>query len=500
LTSHLSGPDITVLVVYVLGVVAFGAYFIRRSRSTEGFMAAGRRLPGWAVGLSILGTYVSSISFLALPGKAYSANWNPFVFSLSLPIAAWVATRYFVPLYRERGQISAYSYLEDRFGGWARTYATICYLLTQLARMGTIMFLVAIALHSLLGWDERAIIIATGVLVTIYTLMGGIEAVIWTDVVQSIVLIGGALVCAALVLFGMPDGPGQLFALAGAEHKFSLGSFGSSLAEPTFWVVLMYGLFINLQNFGIDQSYVQRYVTARSSAEARQSVWLGALAYIPVSALFFFIGTGLYAFYSAQPSLLPESLQAADMGDRIFPHFIVTQLPVGVTGLLIAAVFAAAMSSVDSSLNCSATLILTDFYKRYHRPEAGERESMRVLYTSTLVWGILGTSIALAMIGVKSVLDVWWQLAGIFSGGMLGLFLLGYFARRAGNVAAIVSVAIGVLVISWMSFSGKLPDSLAALRSPFHTFLIVVIGTLAIFLTGLLVSSFLRRRNGDAES
>jgi len=499
LNSHLSGPDVVVLVVYVIGVVGFGAYFVRRSRSTEGFMAAGRRLPGWAVGLSILGTYVSSISFLALPGKAYSTNWGFFVFSLSLPIAAFIATRFFVPLYRARSQVSAYSYLEDRFGLWARSYATVCYLLTQLARMGSIMFLVALALHSLLGWDERCIIVATGVLVTLYTLLGGIEAVIWTDVVQSIVLIGGAIVSAALLLFGMPEGPGQLFAIGAEQGKFSLGSFGPSVSHATFWVVLLYGLFINLQNFGIDQSYIQRYVTARSTEDARKSVWIGALLYIPISALFFFIGTALFAYYSAQPNLLPEALRAENMGDRVFPHFIVSQLPVGLTGVLIAAIFAAAMSSVDSSLNCSATLILTDFYKRYFRPDAGERESMRVLYISTLGWGILGTSMALAMIRVKNVLDAWWNLAGIFSGGMLGLFLLGYFSRRARSAPAAIAAGIGVLVIFWMTFSSKLTGAPAVLRSPFDSLLICVIGTLTIFLVGLLLSSLSNRRKPEAD-
>ena len=231
LLAALPKTDVAVLVAYVAGVVGLGCYFVRRSRSTEGFTVAGRSLPGWAVGLSIFGTYVSSISFLALPGKAYAADWNPFVFSLSLPLAAWMATRFFVPLYRERGDVSAYSYLESRFGPWARSYAAVCYLLTQLARVGTILYLVALALNLLLGWDIRAIIIVTGALVTLYTLLGGIEAVIWTDVVQSIVLSVGAIVCTVLLLCGMPEGPGQLFEIARQNHKFSLGGFVSGLRQ-----------------------------------------------------------------------------------------------------------------------------------------------------------------------------------------------------------------------------------------------------------------------------
>lgn len=453
--NELQTVDVIVLVLYLTGVVGFGCWFVRKSRSTDEFMAAGRSLPGWAVGLSIFGTYVSSISFLANPGKSYDGNWNPFVFGLSLPIAAWIAVRFFVPFYRREGQISAYNHLEDRFGPWARTYAVVCYLLMQLARMGTIMYLVALALAPLTGWSVPAIIVATGVLVTVYTLLGGIEAVIWTDVVQSLVLTAGAVLCVGLILDGMPDGPGQVFVIASEHGKLSLGSFGASLAEPTFWVVLVYGLVMNLQNFGIDQSYIQRYITAKSDRDAARSVWLGALLYLPISALLFFIGTALFAFYTAQPDLLPASVNATEKPDTVFPHFIVTQLPTGVTGLLIASVFAAAMSSVDSSLNCSATLFLQDIYKRYLRPasEVGERESMRVLYLTTLVWGGVGTGAALAMMHVKSALDAWWQLAGIFSGGMLGLFLMGQISRRAKKPAAATGVIVGVLVIVWMVFS-----------------------------------------------
>ena len=460
-------------------------------------MVAGRSLPGWAVGLSIFGTYVSSIGFLGNTGKSFSGNWNPWVFGLSLPIAAWVAARYFVPIYRSGTEVSAYYHLEKRFGPWARTYALVCYLLTQLARMGTILYLVALAIAPLTGWDVKTIILLTGLLVSIYTILGGIEAVIWTDVIQSIVLTVGALVCAIFLLSNMPEGPGQLFAIANEHQKFSLGSISLSLREPTVWVVFVYGIFINLQNFGIDQNFVQRYITAKSDQDARFSVWLGGMLFIPIGALFFFIGTGLFAFYTAQPELLPASVDAANKPDAVYPYFIVTQLPAGVTGLLIAAILAAAMSSVDTSLNSSATLFLCDIYKRYFRPAAGEREAMRVLRVTTLVWGMCGTFMALAMIRVKSALDAWWNLSGVFSGGMLGLFLLGLISKRAKNPAAVTSVMIGILVIVWLSLSSTdtWPASLAFLRNPLHPFMTVIVGTLTILLAGLLITRFTSSKN-----
>ena len=486
--------DLFVLIFYLLGVVGLGlgVGLAKRAKTTSGFMAAGGALPGWAVGLSIFGTFVSSISFLANPGKSYDADWNPFVFGLSLPVAAWFATRYFVPFYRRIGEVSAYTHLENRFGTWARIYAVLCYLLTQMGRVGTILYLVALALAPLTGWSVIVIIVVTGVLVTMYTLIGGIEAVIWTDVVQSIVLTLGIFLCLGILFTGMPEGPGQVFEIASQSGKFSLGSFSASLAEPTFWVILVFGLFINLQNFGVDQSYVQRYATAESESAAKKSVWLGALLYIPISALLFLVGTGLFAFYAAQPDLLPGSI---DKGDKVFPHFISTELPAGLTGLLVAAVLAAAMSSVDSSLNGSATLTWLDLVKRFRKSEPDEATGMKVLHKATVLYGMVGTCTALTMIRVESALDAWWKLSSIFSGGILGLFLLGLIVKRAKNPAAVLGVTVGVLVIFWLTATGQgwLPESL---RPALHGNLTIVVGTLTIFLAGLIASRFAKPSQG----
>ena len=351
----------------------------------------------------------------------------------------------------------------------------------------------ALPLHVLLGWDIRLIIVGTGIATTLYTFVGGIVGVIWTDAIQTLVVVG-AVTCALLMVTRLPEGPGQLFTIAAQHDKFSLGSFGASLAEPTFWVVLVYGVVINLQNFGVDQNYVQRYHTSRSDAEARKSVWLGGLAYLPVSAVFFFIGTALFAYYTTHPDALPAAYRDPGKSDSVFPWFIVTVLPPGITGLLIASIFAAAMSTISSSLNSTATIILNDYYSRYFRPQATERQKMRVLHVATLVVGAIGIAIGLAMISVKSALDAWWMLAGIFGGGMLGLFLLGYLSRRTGNRAALAGVSAGVVVILWMSLSPKWTGALVAWKSPFHGFLTIVFGTLAVVLVGLLATTFFRPR------
>ncbi len=521
--SQLRTPDLIVLLLYMGGVFGLGCWFARKSGKTDEFMAAGRSLPGWAVGLSIFGTFVSSISFLGNTGKAFGGNWSSWVFGLSLPLAAMVAVKYFIPLYRSSDSVSAYSHLEDRFGPWARMFALICYLLMQIVRIGTVLFLVALALAPLTGWDVKTIILVTGLIVTLYTLLGGIEAVIWTDAVQSVVLVAGAVYCVYLIFANMPEGAGQLFELAKADDKFSLGSFSLNpksvvWPDPTFWIVLLYGFFINLGNFGIDQGYVQRYIAAKSDKDARFSLWLGALLFPVVSALFFFMGVGLSSLYKTDAATLNEvkaqvaemqlsddglavtpeavsakaaTLSSADVGDKVLPHFIVTKMPSGLAGLLIAAIFAAAMSSVDTSLNSSATLYFNDIHKRYFRPQAGEKESMRVLYATTLVIGVVGTFAALAFIKEKSILDSWWIWQGVFSGGMLGLFLLGMISRRAGNPQAVLGVIIGVLVIAYLSISHtKLwTETWGLAESPIQKILTIVIGTCCVVLVGVLASA-----------
>lgn len=483
----LSLPDLLVLFVYLVVVTGMGCRFYRKNRESEHFMSAGRSLPGWAIGLSIFGSYVSSISFLANPGKAYAGNWNAFVFALSLPVAAWIAVKWFVPFYRRNGDLSAYHHLEKRFGAWARSYAVACYLLTQVARFGTILYLLALALVPLTGWDIRVIIIVAGAIIIVYPLLGGTEAVVWTGVAQAVVLVGGAAAALAVIILKTPGSLDAVLSVAEEHQKFSLGSMDAGLGASTFWVVMVYGMVINLQNFGVDQGYVQRYLTARDDRAASRSVWLGALLYVPVGAAFFFIGTALYAFYTTQAGLLPEGLKA----DAVFPYFISTQLPAGVAGLVVAGLCAAAM---DSNLNCMATLFLNDVYRRHLRPQAGEREAMRVLHGSTLVFGAICIAAALAMISIKSALDVWWELAGIFGGGMLGLFLLGRLAPRADGRAGLAGVLAGIVVILWMTLSPKIAAWPEALRSPFHGLLVIVIGTLTILFVGALASRLLPPR------
>ncbi len=585
---HFTIVDWLVLTGYFVVTMGVGLYFYRKTRTTEGFTAGNRSVPGWVCGLSIFATFLSSISYLALPGKSFAADWNPFVFSLSLPLVTWIAVRYFLPYYRSSGDVSAYAALERRFGTWARVYASVFYLLTQIARIAVVMYLVALPMQVIFGWNIYTVLLATGVCVTLYSFVGGILAVIWTDAIQAIVLMAGAVVSLAVMLATVPGGPVAALGEAWEQGKFSLGPIGCGVdphgvvwcdfGAATFLVVLLYGIAINLQNFGIDQSYVQRYIAAKNQREARNSVWLGGLLYVPVSALFFLIGTTLFVYYHASemqaapassiaatgagtgsssllgrgqgklsdldevrlivarqrllqsglPEQSPEfadrqvqvaaTLTMRDIGDRVFPHFIAKHLPPGLTGLLVAAVFAAAMSTISTSLNSSATLVLTDYYQRFVRPGAGKRQSMMVLYAATICWGVLGTALALLLVRLtESALDIWWTLSGIFGGGMTGLFLLGLIGRRAKNAAAATGVVLGVAAILWMSLPKlidyllkmppetalhglgvQLQGSAAGWMSPFHAYMVPVVGTLAILGVGLLISQ-IGARSGSTE-
>jgi len=512
--------DLVIIALYLAAMIGVGVYFSRKNSNPEQYSSASGKIPGWAIGLSIYATFLSSNTFLGVPGKAFGTNWNALVFSISMPLAAWVAARYFVPFYRATGEISAYTHLEKRFGSWARTYAVVCFLLTQLARIGSIFFGIALTLQALTGFSMEMIMLVTGVSIIIYTVLGGIEAVIWTEVVQGIIKTAGALLILYLVVSNLPGGLAKVVEIGQHDHKFSLGGFSGDFTQSTFWVVLLYGFFINLNNFGVDQNYVQRYHTATSAKQAAKSIWLCVQVYLPASLLFFVIGSALYAYYQVHPELieavklkvaaerLPLSataaqvaqaaahLQPADYGDKVMPHFIVTKVPPGFVGLLVSAILSAAMSTISSGMNASATVFVADIYERYFKPGLGMRQTMRILHIGTVVVGLLGMGTGIAMIGVKSVLDVWWELSGIFAAGMLGLFLLAVVSRQTRNHEALLATMIGVIVILWMTFSPNLPESLSMFRNPLHKSMIIVVGTLTIFLLGLLFTRFRQRRAG----
>ncbi|HEY4873975.1 MAG TPA: sodium:solute symporter [Puia sp.] len=524
--KHLPVTDLLIIAAYMIAMILTGFWFSRKNKNPDQFTKASGSIPQWAVGISIYATFLSSNTFLGVPGKAFGTNWNGFAFSLSLPISAWIAAKYFIPFYRSNGDISAYTHLERRFGSWARTYVVICFLLTQLARMGSVFLGIALSLQALTGYPMQTIMIVAGIIIIIYTVLGGMAAVIWTEVAQGIIKTFGAIIILYFIITKMPGGISHIIEIGKANNKFSLGSFHFDFTTSTFWVIFLYGIFINLNNFGMDQNYIQRYQTTRSAKDAAKSLWLCVKLYLPVSLLFFIIGSSLFAWYQAHPQMLEAikqrtaveqlphyssskqlsefaaSLKPADYGDQILPDFMVNVLPVGIVGIIVSAILSAAMSTISSGMNASATVFTFDIYKRYVKPDITNKQTLRLLFVSTFVIGVLAIITGIAMIGVKSILDAWWQLSGIFAAGMLGLFLLGIISRRVKNAAAFISVIIGILVIAWMTLSGIIPEKYYFLRSAININMVIVIGTLTIFLTGIFLtvlrnSFFVKRKNED---
>lgn len=485
--------DIVVIVLYLIGITAFGCsfYFRKDGRNAKAFMVGNGNIPNWVVSLSLLATFVSSISFLALPAKAYLTNWNPFVLSLTVPLAVVVAAFVFVPFYRRIGCISAYAYLEERYGVWARLYASGCFLLMQSARSGVILFLLAILMSNVLQIGCLQIILITAFATMVYSMMGGITAVVWTDAIQAIILIAGAVFCAIQLYCGLPGGICAGIGDAWRAGKFSLGSLSlTDFGSETLLVTFLYGLCINLMTFGADQCFTQRYATAKNAKGAIRSMIGGYLLYVPVTLLFVIIGTGLWLYVQKNSGVVPA--EVACRSDAVFPWYIVNKLPVGLAGLLIAAVIAAAMSTIATTLNSGSTVLLEDYYKRFcEKDRSGERH-LAFLRLANVAITVVSILVAIAVMKATSVLTVWWAMQGILSGGLLGLYLLAFFARRTRSVQAAIAIVLGTLTLVWIAFGQKV----LPLPKPLHVNLGIVLATVVIFFSGYLLGCVTRGESG----
>ncbi|MEN8249325.1 MAG: sodium/solute symporter [Bacteroidota bacterium] len=482
MSYHLGIVDTSIIILYGAILVAMGIYFYRKSKTSEHFMVASRGIPAWAAGIAVMSTYTSSISYIAVPGKAFDDNWHPLIFALTTIPVAWFVTKYVIPHYRKHKIVSVYKYLEEKIGDWGRIYAAFSFVLFMVGRTAVILYLSSLLLTSFIDVNIQTVIVIVGIVTIIYTLMGGMEAVIWTDVMQSIIMIGGIVFVGYVLTTTIFAQPELLIQYAVDDNKFSLGDSSFSLSGRTILVMVIYGLTENIRNLIADQNYTQKYSSVGTEREAKRSVWIAMLIYLPLTAIFLYIGTGLFAFYSSDAHVLGE---AVTKGDQVFPFFIATELPVGIKGLMIAAIMAASMSTVDSALNSSATVLFMDFYKKYFNKEASEKTSLIFLRTMTVIWGVFGIGFALLMINAKSALDTWWVISGIFGGGMLGLFLLALSNAKLTKVQGIATVVLSVLIISWGTFLRDLPENLSWLQANLDPILIGAVGT-----GGMLVLAF----------
>lgn len=483
---HFGWLNSIVIFLYFFVLLVIGFIFSRKQKSTDDYFKGGGRIPWWAAGLSLFGTALSAITFMAVPAKTFATDWSYFAFNMSIFLVAPIIIILFIPFYRRLNVTTAYEYLEMRFNLTIRLIGSISFILFQIGRMGVILLLPSLALNVVTGIDVFTCIALMGLVSLLYTLMGGIEAVIWTDVIQVIVLLSGALVAIFLMLGSIDGGFSTAFDAAVSSRKFNLIDLRLSLREPTIWVMIIGGLFTNITTYGTDQTMVQRYLTTKTEKEARQSVWTNAWLTIPASILFFSIGTVLFVFYRTYPDLNNPTLMNTD---SIFPWFIASEMPAGLSGLLIAGIFAAAMSSLSSSMNSGATAYATDIHFRFGLTSGVS--NLKVARITTLVIGLMGTLFAMFMASwnIQSLWDEFNKIIGLVIGSLGGLFLLGILTRKANGAGALVGVIVSIAVQIFVSNNHSV-----------HLLLYTATGVVSCFVFGWLSSFVFPSHKKDTDA
>lgn len=489
--------DFVVIVVYMAALVSLGIRFSRRQTSTEQYFVAKRSIPAWAMGLSLLATLISSVTFIAYPGSAYASDWSNLVPGFMVVIVLALVGLVIIPFFRHAVGVSVYEYFGKRFGYGARVYSSIAFAAGHFAKMGFVFYLLALTVNSMTGWKTDNVIIIVGIITVAYTLIGGIEAVIWADVLQGFVLWLGVFICVAYLLFLPPGGPAEALQIAWRNHKIALGSMSPDLHKPTFLVLSLYGFFFYLQKYTADQTIVQRYLVAKSDRDALRGVALGAVLCVPVWALFMLIGSLCWSFYRSTAEKLPAYVTKAD---QVFPYFITTHVPAGLAGLFLAALFGAAMANLSSDFNSLAAIGVQDYF-RVWKPHSSDRQRLVVAKVVVALCGALCIVISTALAHTNgSALALWYTISAIVAGGLAGLFLLAFLSERASRNAAYIGIAASLLFTSWATLTldgGKLWN-LGPLNFPLHNYMIGVIGHVVLLATGYAASFAFPNRNAEA--
>lgn len=493
--------DYIIIVLSLLCSLGIGLWFSAKQTDAKQYYTAGGKLPSWAVGMSILATLISSVTFLAYPGEGFSSNWILLVQGLMVPVVLLLIIGFIVPLYRHVINLSAYEYFEKRFGVFARLYSSLAFILAHFAKMGTVLYLVGLAISGMLGVNIMTVVWVLGICVVVLTLFGGIEGIIWLDVFQGILLIAGGLVSLIIIVNSIDGGIFEIYRVASEQNRSGFGPYDVDFYHLTFIVMALNGVFYALQKYGTDQSIVQRYLTARSDKEAIKASLIGVLLSVPVWALFMFIGTALFVYYQ----ISPEALPAGAKPDQVFPHFILSSLPVGVAGFVISALIAAAISSLDSDLNCLSAVLVEDFYRRFKpkRPDSALFSAGRWMVVITGILAILVATLY-ATAGDKGILGTVFTLYAIFSGGIIGMLLLGLFTTRTnkqglyvGVFACVLFTAYAVLTSTPIGEDKRLLLDLGDWNFRQHKYMLGVYSHLVVLIVGYLASFLFKGAETD---
>jgi len=505
--------DLTILVAYLIGTVLFGAWFSRSQKNVKDYFVAGERVPWWAIMGSIVATETSTVTFISVPGFAYSANFTFMQLVIGYMIGRIVVTVIFVPLYFRGQLLTVYQLLGQRFGSGVRRLASLLFLTTRSLADGFRLFATGLVLAALLlampGMDEMArnwfpslepkfavlivSVLVMGAATILYTYLGGMAAVIWTDVIQLVIYLIGAVIAAWILLGKIPGGWEEVVRVGGAAGKFNWFDFTWDLTKSyTFWSGVIGGAFLTTATHGTDQLMVQRYLCSNSTRQARLALLSSGAVVFVQFMLFLLIGAMLYVYYTgyAPAEIAGFTLNGKLQTDRIFPHFIVSHLPAGVVGLVIAAIFSAAMSTLSSSLNSSSATAVGDFYMPMTGNQKSDHHYLTVSRVLTAVWGVVQITVAIVAIKLSSrVVDEVLGIASFTNGVILGLFFLGTFTKRVGQMAAIAGIIAGAGLMLWVK-----------LQTGVSWQWYVLIGSVTTFAVGLLASLLIRERNSEVEA
>jgi len=439
----------TVLAFYLLAMLGMGIYFMQRENGAEDFFKGGGRVPWWAAGISIYATMLSAITYMAIPAKAYAIDWTYYPMLWMIPIVGFPVIWYYLPYFRRSKAASAYAILEERFNAATRLMASALFCVFMVARMALVLYLPSLALTAVTGIDIYLCIVLMGLVTIVYCTMGGVEAVIWGDVVQGCILVGGAIF-AALYLWGNTEGGfSGAWQMAVDNDKLRLFVWSWDYRRVTFWVAILGGgIANNLISYTSDQTVIQRYMTTKDEKSAGRSILVNGFMSVFISVAFYFIGTGLYTFYKTHPQSLDITMQ---QGDAIFPFFMMSQMPAGIAGLLIAAIFAATMSTISSNINSVSTAFSVDFVQRF-RPSIKDAALLRVARWTCIVSGMIGLCIALLMAtwDITSLLDYFNTILGLLTSGLGGLFVMAVFIPRIKGWSALTGFIAGEVVVLLM--------------------------------------------------
>ncbi len=439
----------TILALYLISMLGMGIYFMRKENGADDFFKGGGRIPWWAAGISIYATMLSAITYMTIPAKAYTTNWTYYPMLWMILLVSLPVIRYYLPYFRKLNVTSAYEILEQRFNLFTRMLASTLFCIFMIVRMAIVLYLPSLALTAVTGIDVYLCIVLMGLVTIVYCTMGGVEAVIWGDVVQGLILVFGALFAVVYLAMGTEGGISGCIDIALENDKLRLFDWNNSWSQATWWVIILGGLANNLISYTSDQTVIQRYLTTPDEKSAGRGILVNGVMSVFVSVAFYMIGTGLYTFYKTHPAELDITM---GQSDAIFPFFMMSQMPAGIAGALIAAIFAATMSTISSNINSVATAFSIDFWKRF---SAGTTDSQLVVVArwASVVSGMVGLMLALLMAtwDIQSFLDFFNEALGLLTSGLGGLFFIAVFMKRVKGYAALVGFVAGEAVVFWMN-------------------------------------------------